>query len=169
MGFINCCCFGGYFQFLCHHTTKPHGFCYIVTRSWFVWRISIPGGVPGIMHGICSTRLWSEVTWLLYSPLTSQLTPRCGLVAAGLGRTGGTRGLTGVSECWLVLSGPPCYRGCPRDLAGPQPEKYQLRSVWRQTDRQHRLALVTTYWSLSTLHWVYRLFREKISLPYTHM
>ena len=119
------------------------------------------------MHGICSTRLWSEVTWLLYSPLTSQLRPRCGLVAAGLGRTGCTRGLTGVSECWLVLSGPPCYRGCPRDLAGPQPEKYQLRSVWRQTDRQHRLALVTTYWSLSTRHGVVSQ-RKNTYQPYTH-
>ena len=108
-----------------------------------------PCGVPGIMQGICSTRLRSEM-WQLYSAL--QLTSQTALLAAGLGRTGSTRGLRVCPGWWLVLSlrSSLCSRGCPRDLAGPQPEKYHLRTVWRQTDRQH--GTLTSYNSEESLN-----------------
>ena len=92
------------------------------------------------------TAEWSEVEWDVAALLSStqlysalQLTSQTALLAAGLGRTGSTRGLRVCPGWWLVLSlrSSLCSRGCPRDLAGPQPEKYHLRTVWRQTDRQH--------------------------------
>ena len=69
--------------------------------------------------------------------LTSHLSPSTGVVAAGLGRTGNTRGLT-VSLVLTVL----WSRGCPRYLAGPQ---HCLAAI---SERQHDKSVE----SLNTRH-----------------
>ena len=121
----------------------------------FSWYKS-PCGVPVVSLVSCKVFAlqdcgveWGEV-WQLYSALL--LTSQTALLAAGLGRTGSTRGLRVCPGCWLVLSlrSSLCSRGCPRDLAGPQPEKYHLRTVWRQTDRQH--GTLTCYKSVESLN-----------------